>query len=311
MNRQPPVIEILLACCNGEAYLRAQLDSLLAQTDDRWHLTVSDDGSSDATLPILEQYSTLYPDKISLHRSGRRFGSARDHFFHLMRRCTSPYMMFCDQDDVWYPDKVQKTFDALLAAEAQYGSQTPLLVFTDQTPTDAHLVPLASSLMRYQDQRADEIDFRSLLMRNIVTGCAMAINRALAEKGGQCQNDAQAVMHDWWLAVVAARFGRVIYLNETTMFYRQHGANSVGAKNVRSFSHVAGMLAHLNELRQKIAAKKQQASLFSHTYSTELTPQDTAFLTAFCAPRSGPVFYWNNRRLIHGHFLLAGLMVLG
>ena len=100
--------EILMATYNGERFVRQQLDSLLAQDDDRWHLTVSDDGSTDSTPQILDEYAAAHPDKITRHISGKRFGNARDHFFHLMETCDAPYMLFSDQDDVWYPGKVRK-----------------------------------------------------------------------------------------------------------------------------------------------------------------------------------------------------------
>lgn len=76
-----PTIEILLASYNGEAYIREQIDSILAQSDHRWHLTVSDDGSTDQTATILDEYTSRYPDKITRICSGKRFGNARDHFF--------------------------------------------------------------------------------------------------------------------------------------------------------------------------------------------------------------------------------------
>ena len=100
-------VEILLASYNGEAYIREQIDSILAQSDKRWHLTVSDDGSTDGTAKIIDEYVARYPERIVRYRSGIRFGNARDHFFHLMKMCDAPYMFFCDQDDVWYPQKIQ------------------------------------------------------------------------------------------------------------------------------------------------------------------------------------------------------------
>lgn len=238
MSEQTTIAEILLAAYNGEEYIREQIDSILAQRDTRWHLTVSDDGSSDQTAQILDEYVRLYPDKITRYQSGRKFGNARDHFFHLMRSIHADYLLFCDQDDAWYSDKLGKTLDALLAAEQAHGRDTPILIFSDQRPTDANLQPLAPSLMRYQNQYFESFDYRSLLMQNVVTGGAMGINRALAALASQCRNETQTIMHDWWLAVVAARFGKVIYLDEVLGDYRQHGRNSVGAKNVGSLSHI-------------------------------------------------------------------------
>lgn len=254
-----PTVEILLAAYNGERFLREQLDSLLAQTWGAWHLTVSDDGSSDGTPAILDEYAACHPDRIRRVRHEGRFGNARDHFFWLIKECEASYMMFCDQDDVWHPNKVEKTMRAMLAAEAEAGTDVPVLVFTDLTPTDEALRPIASSLMKMQKQYTDVIDYRALLMQNIVTGCATGINRALALLAGQCKDTSQVIMHDWWLGVVAARFGKAVYLDESTMLYRQHGGNSVGAKRVSNVRDIAGKLIHIKALYHMYFNKKYQA----------------------------------------------------
>ena len=311
MMTQKPVAEILMATYNGEKYVREQIDSILAQTDTCWHLTVSDDGSTDSTPGIIDEYAAKYPEKISRHVSGRRFGNARDHFFYLMRTCAAEYMFFCDQDDVWYPGKIEKMMDVMLGMERGQGKSAPLLVFTDQTPTDGELNPLAPSLMRYQQQYFETIDYRALLMQNIVTGGAMAINRALADIAARCTDETKTMMHDWWLAVVAARFGEVIYLDETTSDYRQHGTNSVGAKDVRSVQHILHKLSRLGDIRKTTLEKKRQAQVFMDTYGEELGEEDHAFLDPFVRPRSGMLFYMKHRALIHGFFRLAGMMVLG
>ena len=126
-----PTVEILLAAYNGERFLREQLDSLLAQTWEQWHLTVSDDGSTDGTPAILDEYAARYPGRIRRVRHEGRFGNARDHFFWLMKECGASYMMFCDQDDVWHLDKVEKTMRALLCLHwwrgAKDGRNNPLV----------------------------------------------------------------------------------------------------------------------------------------------------------------------------------------
>ena len=108
MSARDGGVEILMAVHNGSAFLKEQIDSIIRQTDGRWHLTISDDGSTDDSREIIDDYARRCPDKIAHLRSGRRFGNARDHFFFLMERCDSEYMLFCDQDDVWYPDKVKR-----------------------------------------------------------------------------------------------------------------------------------------------------------------------------------------------------------
>lgn len=304
------VVEILLAVYNGEQYLPEQLDSILAQSDDRWHLTVSDDGSEDASPAIIADYARRYPEKIGVRPARQRFGSARDHFFDLMATCDAEYMLFCDQDDVWYPDKVKRTREALIAAAEKWGPDAPILVFSDQTPTDADLNPLAPSLMRYQGQYFEAFDYRSILMQNVVTGGAMGVNRALARLGRPRGDASGIIMHDWWLAATAARFGHVVYIDEPLGAYRQHVDNAVGAKNVNSAGYIARQLRALKEVRRTIVKKKRQASAFAGVFSDALTEDDRAFLSAFTRDHSGPLFWLKYRRLIHGAVRKAGMLLL-
>lgn len=304
-------VEILLASYNGEAYIREQIDSILNQTDEDWHLTVSDDGSSDKTPEIVDDYVCRYPDKIARICSGRKFGDARDHFMWLIGQCKAEYIATCDQDDYWYSEKIKKLRGLMQRTESEQGEETPILVFSDQTPTDAKLHPLCDSLMEMQNQYTDEIDWRALIFQNVVTGGACMFNRALAKLACQCKDVSQIIMHDWWLAIVAARFGKVMYLDESTGYYRQHGHNSVGAKDVSSPLHILSKLIHLGLLRKTIVNKKHQAEMFARTYAKELDEMDNMFLASFFRSWSGPLFYWKHRSLIHGFFRLAGMMVLG
>lgn len=311
MRETSQIAEILLAAYNGEKYICAQIDSILAQKDERWHLTISDDGSTDGTPSIIDEYVQRYPQRISRYCSGKRFGNARDHFFHLMQVCDAPYMLFCDQDDVWYPQKVGKVLDAMIREERQHGKDMPVLAFTDQTPTDEQLRPLAPSLMRYQQQFFERFDYRSILMQNVVTGGAMGINRALADMAGHCGDSSQTIMHDWWLAVVAARFGQVVYIDEPLSDYRQHGSNSVGAKDVHSIDYIRSVMSNLAEMKRRVQAKKGQAAVFFQTFEKMLTQEDKLFLKGFIKKRSGAAFFIRYSGLIHGFSRLAGMILLG
>ena len=304
-------IEILMAAYNGAPYIREQVDSILCQTDTNWHLTVSDDGSTDGTDAILDEYAWRYPDKVRRVVSGRRFGGAREHFFWLTAQCDSAYLAFSDQDDVWYGDKLKALRRAVQDAESRLGSDTPILVFSDQTVTDEKLNTLSPSLMRYQKQYFERFDYRSILMQNVVTGGAMMANRALAQLALQCADTSQVIMHDWWMAAVAARFGEIVYIDEPLGVYRQHGHNSVGAKDVGSAGYVRRMLADTRSIREKMLHKKAQAALFAKTYAALLDAGDTVFLQGFSKLRSGPLFYWKNRERIHGAHRLVGMMLFG
>lgn len=273
--------EILMAVYNGEKFLAEQIESILQQDTQDWHLTISDDCSTDNSVLIIEGYIERFPEKIGRVFSEQRFGNARDHFFWLMKNCEADYMLFCDQDDVWHSDKVRKTVDALKTAEAEFGAEMPILVFTDQTVVDEKLRVIAPSLMELQRQDPYAQDYRNLLIKNVVTGCTVGINRALAELAGKCTAPEKTIMHDWWLGLVAANFGKMVYLDESTMEYRQHGDNSVGAKDMRNFSYYIGKLLNQKYLNEKMREKKIQAEVFQKTYRDLLSEEENVTLSNF------------------------------
>ena len=303
--------EILLASYNGAAYLPAQLDSILAQTDGDWHLTASDDGSADGTAGILREYAEKDPGRIRVYESGKRFGSARDHFLHLIRQCGAEWTALCDQDDTWAPEKLARFREAADRAERDYGAGTPLLLFCDQQVTDAAGNVLAPSLMKYQKQYTGGFDWRAILMQNVVTGGAMAFNRTLAEMALAARDTERIAMHDWWMAAAAARFGQIVYLDQALGTYRQHGNNAEGAKHVGSAAYAKDRLGKTDEVRASIRRKKTQAAAFRDTYRDRLTGEDIRFLDGFIRERSGIGFWLKYGKLVHGMERKAGFALLG
>ncbi len=304
-------IEVLMATYNGAQYLEEQLDSILNQKDNRWHLTVSDDLSTDKTPHILSEYEAAYSQKIRRAFSGQRFGNAKDHFIWLLEQCKAPYIAFSDQDDYFYPEKIGKLIQRMQELEEEYGEHTPLLVFSDQCVTDEKGLTIAPSLMQYQKQYFSFFDYRSILLQNVVTGGAMMCNRALADLALIPKDRSKIIMHDWWLAVVAARFGKISYINAPLGIYRQHDHNSIGAKNVASFEYIKSQFRNLDKTKQAIQNKKEQASLFRDTYKEQLGPDDLSFLIDFQKKRSGFSFYFSNRKLIHGIHRFVGYTLWG
>ena len=304
-------IEVLMAVYNGSAYIREQIDSILNQTYENWHLTISDDGSTDGTDLIADEYAAKYPEQITRVYSGVRFGNARDHFMWLSENCTSRYMLYSDQDDVFNPEKMSRLMDAMQNAERQWGRDLPILVFSDQTVVDEKLNVIEPSLMRCQKQAFDSFDYHALLIQNVVTGGAMMVNRPLCSLAVQCRSRERIIMHDWWMAATAARFGKIIYLDEPLSLYRQHGGNSVGAKRVGSAGYIAGMMGNLRGVREMILRKKSQAGVFEETYTALLTAEDRQYLSRMKQSRSGLRIYLKNRGYIHGFFRFMGWVMLG
>ena len=304
-------VNILLGAYNGQRFLREQLDSILAQTDQDWKLILSDDESTDASPDILAEYAEKYPNQCVFHRSGKRFGTPHGHYLHLLQNFPADFMFLSDQDDYWFPEKISRVRKILEDAEQVYGREMPVLVFHDLIPTDEDLNPLADSFAEYQSLYTQDFDYRSILMRNVVTGNSLAVNQAAVELALLNADQEKILLIDWWLAAVTARFGKIIYVPEALGFYRQHQQNQVGAKNVHSAEYYKNNISNLTAVKQALQGKKHQAKSFRETYEEMLTAEDIAFLKKFEQDRSGPVFYWKNRNLIHSHVLLAGMMVMG
>lgn len=260
------MIDILLATYNGGPYLREQLDSLFKQTYTGFRLIVRDDGSEDSTKEILREYLERYLDKVELILDERPTGSARGNFFRLLEFSNADYTMFCDQDDVWLPDKISRTLDAMCNAEEEYGD-IPLAVHTDLSVTDNDMHMIDASLFHMQRLNGAYNTLNRLIAQNNTTGCTMMINKKLRETVRQGEH---MLMHDWWIGITAAAFGRIEFLPEPTVLYRQHDENEVGAKDVMSTAYIRGKLGDREGIRKLIADTYVQADSFLTTYEDML-----------------------------------------
>ncbi|MCF8428660.1 MAG: glycosyltransferase family 2 protein [Bacteroidia bacterium] len=223
-------IAILLASYNGEKFIAEQLESIISQTNKNWTLYINDDGSTDATLVIVNAYIKKYPYKIYLLQLQPKTLGASANFFKILDTVESDYYMFCDQDDIWLPDKVEKCFLKIKLAEAEQPS-APFIVHTDLVVVDSKLNNLHSSFHQLTKVNPEKFcTFNYLGVMNCVTGCTMLFNRK-AKELAKIPKD-KNVWHDWWLAVNVAKQGKILYLNEATILYRQHSNNVLGAQEV-------------------------------------------------------------------------------
>lgn len=224
------MIEILLATYNGAKYLDAQLISLQNQTYKDFSITVRDDGSSDNTLEIINRFRCDTSLKINLLQDlNKRLGSSLS-FGALLENSTGEYIMFCDQDDVWLEGKIEKTLKEMLRIE-QMSPNQPILIFTDLKEVDESLNILSESFLKNQKLFPEIVSsYNKLLALNVVAGCTIMINKMA--KSCSLPIPANNIVHDQWIAVNVARYGKVSYLNEPTILYRQHGNNAVGANEV-------------------------------------------------------------------------------
>jgi len=228
-------VAILMAVFNGEYYLREQINSIIHQDYSNWRLNIRDDGSTDHSLKVIGELAAIEKRVVIINDECGNLGAA-ENFGKLIEyalKLDEAYFCFSDQDDFWMPNKLAKKLAQLKQLEKKHPGK-PMLIHSDMMVVDQKLNMMASSFMDYQGIRHErENPLNVLLTQNFVTGCTILVNRALLEIALPVPKE--ALMHDWWLALCAAVFGHIGYIDEPLVKYRQHDSNEVGAKHFGSF----------------------------------------------------------------------------
>lgn len=257
------MIDILLASYNGEKYITEQIDSIINQTYKDWFLYIKDDCSTDNTINIIRNYENTYKDKIKVITSDIKSGSAKDNFFSMLKYSENEYIMTCDQDDVWLPNKIEITLNKMMEAEKE-DEDMPILVHTDLKVVDEKLNKITDSLIKMQNLDSSRDKLNNLLVQNIVTGCTVMVNRKLLQYIIAIPK--QAIMHDWWMALIASSLGKLIFIEESTVLYRQHDSNGVGAKDAKSLNYIFIMINNISSIKKSLNNTYLQAEEFLTLY---------------------------------------------
>lgn len=247
LGKTMPLITVAMSTYNGEAYVSEQLDSVLGQTVDDFSVLVRDDGSSDGTVAILEEYERR--GDIKLIR-GNNVGVVRS-FLDLLESVPpdAEFVSFCDQDDVWHPDKIERALEVL----APRNQAIPQLYCSEYTFCDASMVPQGKSHLNRRG-----VDFPKMLFENMVSGNTTVINRALVDRIVEAGSEG-VYCHDWWLALVATSIGDLTFDDRSTLEYRRTGSNAspTGANplqllryRVRTFFEQGQLVNITNQLRR-------------------------------------------------------------
>lgn len=236
MDKTNNTIAILMATYNGETYLREQIDSILGQTYQDWHLYIHDDGSTDNTLNICKEFEAKYSSQITILDYPKQ-GGACWNFFSMLERVEAQYYMFSDQDDVWCNKKIESEMEQMYVSETD--KRTPVIVFTDLKVVDSQLHQISESFTRFSCIFPTFLNasFNHLGAANMITGCTMLFNDAA--KTCIQRPFTHATMHDAWIALCVKKVGGVIsFISEPFVFYRQHNDNQVGASDVSSHGFI-------------------------------------------------------------------------
>jgi len=226
-------LSIAMATYNGERYIAEQLNSIAHQTRLPDELVLSDDASTDGTLDIVNDFMRSAPFPIRLLVNRNRLSSSRN-FEVAMRACNGDIIFLCDQDDVWYPDKIALS-EASLMNEKESGA-----VFTDADIVDHDLHPYGLRLwksLRFSPSEQALMarnSFALLLKHFAVTGTTMAFRSKYLDLVLPIP---EGWMHDAWIALLISATSNLALLPEPTVAYRQHNSNQYGGLRRRKHNY--------------------------------------------------------------------------
>jgi glycosyltransferase involved in cell wall biosynthesis len=300
--------QILLSTFNGERFLPAQLDSLMAQTHHDWRLLVRDDGSTDGTLGILAAYAAR-DERIRI-LTGSHLGIVGSYMALLEAAPPGEdAYAWCDQDDVWFEDKLAR----VAARWCEVPRDVPRLYFSRVVLVDHALRALGES------RSPTRPGLGNALVENVASGCTEVFNDALRALL-LSHRPTRVLCHDWWTYILACAFGEVEYDATPSLCYRQHEGNAVGA----AFSRRELWRRRWRRWRREgpgAARLAAQAGCLLEGFGDQLGQAQRQLVAAVAASASAPPTMaglalerrlWRQSRaddvVMRGSFLVASLM---
>ena len=205
------MVSVCMTTCNGEKYLRRQLDTILEQLGQQDELVISDDSSSDKTIDIIKSYD----DKRIRIFENNHFKSPVYNLEFALKKARGNMVFLADQDDVWLPGRVQRVVEKL---------QDNDLVVCNALIVDADEKVLQES---YFEWKGSGPGFWENLKKNSFLGCSLAFNRKILK--AVLPFPKKLIMHDVWIGLMAESLGKVYFLDEKLMLYRRHEGNVTAA----------------------------------------------------------------------------------
>lgn len=265
MENKEKIVAICMSTYNGEKYLEEQLKSLFEQTYQNIRIYVRDDGSSDKTREILDKYK----NKIIIVDSKENLGVTKSFMNLLTFDEEADYYAFCDQDDVWLPNKIERAVEKL----EQTKKEIPTMYFTDYNYHDENMNYMSRSAINKNGP-----SFQNALVECISLGMNMVINRSLRDILIKNKME-KAMYHDWIIYLIASSIGNVIYDREVTVKYRRH-RNNVSSANQ---NFIQFQIWRIKQIFKKSYFKqvKEQLIEFENIYKEKLKPEDKKLLNLF------------------------------
>ena len=265
---------ILMSTYNGELYIEEQLDSIFCQNHQNFELWIRDDGSKDNTVEVIEQYKNkLEPaqaEKITLVSTDSGNLGYMKSFWYLLQNCPkADAYAFCDQDDVWEPDKLERGVQHLKKED----EKKPML-YTSRFAYYSGEMEFQEEGIRYPY----DITFDKVAFYTPAFGFTIMVNDALREKALSA-GDLTNIPHDAWCLKVATAFGKVIYDETVTARYRRHGS-TVTQASASKWKLIKEWI-HKDILHGNLWERYWFLKRFAEEYGDELSVQDKAFIKLF------------------------------
>lgn len=268
-------VKVLLSSYNGEKYIKEQVDSILAQTHKNLEVYIRDDGSTDRTLKVLQEYQDN-PRVFVFAESN--VGFARSFFLLLNLAGEADYYAFSDQDDVWLENKIEMALERLSGAD----EKKPVLYFSNYDFYDAQMNYLST-----HNSHAPKTCFRNSLVDCVPLGFNSVVNKT-ARDITVAQLPVKSTGHDWWMYMLCSGLGELIYDERVTVKYRRHTQNVSGAEtNFIQFQIWRFKRFFLNGYFEKI---HEQIKEFEQMHGRELSLENQKVLRLFSMDGFHP---WN------------------
>lgn len=260
-------VAILLSTYNGEKYLREQIDSILNQTYQNFELVVRDDGSKDSTIDIIKEYIEKSDKEITLLQ-GKNLGFIKS-FFELLKHSDADYYSFADQDDIWFPNKIELAVNSLNKLD----NSRPNMAFSNVDYYDTEMNFIGNG-----DSKEKVPSFLNSLYECINQGMTMVINRTTRDYIIKNIPE-KCFFHDWWTYMICTAFGQVVQDDVVTVKYRRAKTNATVEGQ--------GMLTLLKWRIKKLFLGdgmkdiKKQITIFKNTFYNELSNDNKKIIDTF------------------------------
>lgn len=278
-----PLYEVVIATYNGAQFVEDQLATIVAQTWPPSRILIVDDGSDDGTLRILQRWQKSGPVAIELLLNNGRLGCCKT-FERALLATTAEYVIPADQDDLWDSDKAERLLREIVRLEQCFSKDVPILVHTALRLIDQNGLLLKDLFHCKVGLNPCQDQWCVLALQNVVTGCSCVINRACLSQALPFPEN--VVLHDWWLALVAKRFGYIDFLPQPTVSYRQHGTNVVGAQSsvMRLRQSLYMVLKRKLKPGELIVPALAQLRAFYWSFPSQFSPVEQKRLEQLWAP---------------------------